>query len=287
MLRHKNVLCYIASDMTSRNSCTQLWLICYYHQRGSLYEFLQRTTLSKKLMLQLCISAVDGLVHLHTVIDGVQGKPPIAHRDIKTKNILVKDDLTCCIADLGLAVLHKGNTIDIAKNNNRVGTKRYMAPEVLDETINAQNFDSFKQADVYAFGLVIWEVARRCVVGGIAEEYKPPFYDVVGHDPSFEEMRKIVCDDEHRPVILNRWHSDETMSILATMMKEMWSQSPTSRLTMLRVKKTLTKSNDSITPVEESYCVAGEKDALMPRSDKAQDSAYSTNLFKSTSEECT
>jgi len=31
-----------------------------------------------------------------------QGKPAIAHRDIKTKNILVKADLTCCIADLGM-----------------------------------------------------------------------------------------------------------------------------------------------------------------------------------------
>lgn len=32
------------------------------------------------------------------------GKPAIAHRDIKTKNILVKRDGSCCIADLGLAV---------------------------------------------------------------------------------------------------------------------------------------------------------------------------------------
>ena len=32
------------------------------------------------------------------------GKVALAHRDIKTKNILVKKDLTCCIADLGLAV---------------------------------------------------------------------------------------------------------------------------------------------------------------------------------------
>lgn len=27
MLRHENVLCYIASDMTSRNSCTQVVLV--------------------------------------------------------------------------------------------------------------------------------------------------------------------------------------------------------------------------------------------------------------------
>ena len=29
------------------------------------------------------------------------GKPAIAHRDLKSKNILVKNNGTCCIADLG------------------------------------------------------------------------------------------------------------------------------------------------------------------------------------------
>jgi len=28
------------------------------------------------------------------------------------------------------------------------------------------HFDSFKRADVYAMGLVFWELARRCNVGG-------------------------------------------------------------------------------------------------------------------------
>lgn len=53
------------------------------------------------------------------------GKPGIAHRDLKSKNILVKKNLTCAIADLGLAVRHESvtDTIDIAPNQ-RVGTKR-------------------------------------------------------------------------------------------------------------------------------------------------------------------
>lgn len=55
------------------------------------------------------------------------GKPAIAHRDLKSKNILVKKNGTCCIADLGLAVRHDSatDTIDIAPNH-RVGTKRYI-----------------------------------------------------------------------------------------------------------------------------------------------------------------
>lgn len=59
------------------------------------------------------------------------GKPAIAHRDLKSKNILVKSNLTCAIGDLGLAVRHdiKTDTVDIP-SNHRVGTKRYMSPEV-------------------------------------------------------------------------------------------------------------------------------------------------------------
>lgn len=40
------------------------------------------------------------------------------------------------------------------------------------------------------------------------EEYKPPFYEYVSSDPSFEDMRKVVVVDQMRPVIPNRWFSD-------------------------------------------------------------------------------
>lgn len=63
-----------------------------------------------------------------------QAKPAIAHRDIKTKNILVKQNKECVLADFGLAVTYyqKTGKLTIAPNP-RVGTKRYMAPEILDE----------------------------------------------------------------------------------------------------------------------------------------------------------
>lgn len=54
------------------------------------------------------------------------------------------------------------NEVDIAPNT-RVGTRRYMAPEVVDESLNKNHFDSYKMADMYSFGLVLWELTRRCI----------------------------------------------------------------------------------------------------------------------------
>ncbi|XP_068948622.1 activin receptor type-1B isoform X2 [Petaurus breviceps papuanus] len=171
-----------------------------------------------------------------------KGKPGIAHRDLKSKNILVKKNGMCAIADLGLAVRHDSSTdtIDIAPNQ-RVGTKRYMAPEVLDETINMKHFDSFKCADIYALGLVYWEIARRCNSGGIHEEYQLPYYDLVPSDPSIEEMRKVVCDQKLRPNIPNWWQSYEALRVMGKMMRECWYANGAARLTALRIKKTLSQ----------------------------------------------
>lgn len=51
-------------------------------------------------------------------------------------------------------------------NNPRVGTKRYMAPEVLSEQIRTDCFESYKKTDIWAYGLVLWEITRRTAVNG-------------------------------------------------------------------------------------------------------------------------
>lgn len=86
-----------------------------------------------------------------------------------------------------------------------------MAPEVLDESLNAHSFEAFKMADMYSVGLVLWEVCRRCASGGkvsTAEPYAIPYHDVVGNDPDFEEMRQAVCVKNIRPTIPVRWEND-------------------------------------------------------------------------------
>ncbi|XP_039287506.1 TGF-beta receptor type-1, partial [Nilaparvata lugens] len=241
MLRHDNILGFIAADNKDNGTWTQLWLITDYHENGSLFDFLNRSTVDVPGMIKMALSISTGLAHLHMEIIGTQGKPAIAHRDLKSKNILVKTNGTCAIGDLGLAVRHDvaTDTVDIPLNN-RVGTKRYMAPEVLDESMNMNHFDAFKRADVYAFGLILWEVARRCNVGGIYDEYQLPFYDLVPSDPTIDEMRRVVCVDMQRPSIPNRWSACQALFGISKVMKECWYQNAAARLTALRIKKTVT-----------------------------------------------
>lgn len=44
---------------------------------------------------------------------------------------------------------------------------------------------------------------------GIVEEYQLPYHDLVPSDPSYEDMREIVCIKKLRPSFPNRWSSDE------------------------------------------------------------------------------
>ncbi|KAM4532993.1 bone morphogenetic protein receptor type-1B-like [Fundulus diaphanus] len=242
LMRHDNILGFIAADIKGTGSWTQLYLITDYHENGSLYDYLKSNTLDVSSLLKLAYSSISGLCHLHTEIYSTQGKPAIAHRDLKSKNILVKKNGFCCIADLGLAVKFNSDTneVDIPPNL-RVGTKRYMPPEVLDETLNRTTFQSFIMADMYSFGLILWEVAWRCTSGGVVQEYQLPYHDLVSTDPSYEDMREVVCIRKQRPLIANHWSSDECLRQMGKLMSECWAHNPASRLTALRLKKTLAR----------------------------------------------
>lgn len=77
---------------------------------------------------ELCIigeSMARGLMYLHEEQPATKCealKPSIAHRDFKSKNVLLKNDLTACIADFGLAlVFHPGQST--GDTHGQVGLK--------------------------------------------------------------------------------------------------------------------------------------------------------------------
>ncbi|NXE57822.1 ACVR1 protein, partial [Casuarius casuarius] len=231
---------FIASDMTSRNSSTQLWLITHYHEHGSLYDYLQRTALDGAGCLALASSIICGLVHLHVEIFGTQGKPAIAHRDLKSRNILVKSNR------------HRGfGSGAAAAGSGRCMCVCLCVCACVCMRVHACTEPGWPRAAGEA-GKEPGQRSRPLppplllLPPGIVEEYRPPFFDVVPSDPSFEDMRKVVCVDQQTPAVPNRLYSNAVLSALAKVMKECWYQSPSARLTALRIKKTLKKLSHSL-----------------------------------------
>lgn len=75
-------------------------------------------------------------------------------------------------------------------------------------SIDVTQFESFRKADMYSLGLVVWEVLLRCVSNGRAEEYSAPYHERVSHDPPFEEMIAVVVQEQYRPPVPARWSGD-------------------------------------------------------------------------------
>lgn len=46
----------------------------------------------------------------------------------------------------------------------QAGTQRYMAPELLDKTLDLQDWGTaLQRADVYSLALLLWEILSRCL----------------------------------------------------------------------------------------------------------------------------
>lgn len=66
-----------------------------------------------------------------------------------------------------------------------------MAPEVLEGAINFSR-DAFLRIDMYACGLVLWEVLSRCKDIGQVGPYKLPFEAETTPHPTLEEISELV-----------------------------------------------------------------------------------------------
>lgn len=113
-----------------------------------------------------------------------------------------------------------------------------MAPEVLEGAINFQR-DAFLRIDMYAFGLVLWELVSRCTaadgeadpsagnvsrlsselhsltfgtLAGPVDEYMLPFEEEVGQHPSLEDMQEVVVHKKLRPCLRDCWQKHTVAS---------------------------------------------------------------------------
>ncbi|XP_034554658.1 TGF-beta receptor type-2-like isoform X2 [Notolabrus celidotus] len=230
-LKHENVLHFLTAE--ERKVEKQYWLITAFHSRGNLQEHLTRNVISWEELHVLGSSLARGVAHLHS--DRLPcGRPKVAivHRDLKSSNILVKTDLTCCLCDFGLGLSLDSNlSVDDLANSGQVGTARYMAPEVLEARLNLENMESFKQTDIYSMALVLWEITSRCEAIGEVKDYEPAYGSKVREHPCVESMKDNVLRDRGRPEILDSWLTHQGIAVICATITECWDHDPEARLT--------------------------------------------------------
>lgn len=88
-----------------------------------------------------------------------------------------------------------------------------MAPEVLERAVNFSK-EAFTRIDMYACGLVLWELATRCVLQeGVIPDYKLPFEEELGPNPTLKDLVESVTYNKIRPKLKASWKSQPVRNI--------------------------------------------------------------------------
>lgn len=90
------------------------------------------------MMKQLCSAIMEA--HRNGII----------HRDIKTQNVLIKNDGTVKVVDFGIALAN--NAMQITSEDSVLGSVHYMAPEIAKGEVASM------QSDIYSLGIVFYEL---------------------------------------------------------------------------------------------------------------------------------
>ncbi|KAI3427397.1 hypothetical protein D9Q98_010312 [Chlorella vulgaris] len=144
-LRHPNIVNFLG--VCHQPPC----ILTEYCSRGSLAEVLfkarQRPRVAAALTwprrLAMALDAACGMLHLHS-------RPvPIVHRDLKSPNLLVDENWRVKVADFNLSRLIQSSS---RSSSMAAMNPRWLAPEVL------RGEHATQAADVFAFGVVMWEL---------------------------------------------------------------------------------------------------------------------------------
>eukprot|EP01119_Soliformovum_irregulare_P020556 TRINITY_DN6680_c1_g1_i2.p1 TRINITY_DN6680_c1_g1~~TRINITY_DN6680_c1_g1_i2.p1 ORF type:complete len:580 (-),score=131.58 TRINITY_DN6680_c1_g1_i2:69-1808(-) len=201
---HKNV-CKFMGVIMEPNYPTSI--LCEYIEGGSLNTWINEGRLEIENMAQaisLVLGVASGMSHIHA--------EDIIHCDLAARNLLIQresDGYTIKVADFGMSHTIKAESYNIEGEINL--PVRWCSPEVL----RTHTFS--KASDVWAFGIVIWEII----------EQKRPYYQ----EPRNKEVFEMITNG----VKLERPKRIETSDEMMELMNWCWKMKPHSRPTFQEI----------------------------------------------------
>nr|XP_023920344.1 putative leucine-rich repeat receptor-like serine/threonine-protein kinase At2g19230 [Quercus suber]POF00384.1 putative leucine-rich repeat receptor-like serine/threonine-protein kinase [Quercus suber] len=155
IVHHKNLVSLTGYCDEGENKA----LIYEYLANGNLKQDLSVTNtnvLTWNQRLQIAMDAAHGLEYLHNGC-----KPSIIHRDLKTSNILLDENMQAKIADFGLSRAFATEN-DSHISTSLAGTLGYLDPE------SQASGNLNKKSDVYSFGIILFELitGRPAIIRG-------------------------------------------------------------------------------------------------------------------------
>lgn len=176
-------------------------LVCSLDKR--IQEWVQNQSPSIEEKMKYAMQLASALHYLHS--------NRIVFRDLKPHNIGFTADNKVKLFDFGLCrELPPDETCQGVYEMSAVGTRRYMAPEIINK--GCYNL----KVDVYGWSVVFWEILTLCV----------PYATY-----STDEHRREVCHGGERPAIHLQWpHSIQNILRLS------WEENVNNRFTMQEVR---------------------------------------------------
>ncbi|XP_055352864.1 uncharacterized protein LOC129598822 [Paramacrobiotus metropolitanus] len=207
-----------------------LSIVMEYVELGNLHNLLhicvdrqvELKIADGRIKKNIIIGIVDGMKALHDA--------GIVHGDLKPQNVLVDRKYQAKITDFGLANLrYKASSVVHTEKSQDYeiigGTAAYMAPESMDST-KESNFSQPKfSSDVYAFGIVLNELATE------EEPYADQYRNFAGHGP-FAAVK--FAQQGRRPRIGEKVRAD-----LVALIKSCWDAKPERRPTFASIQETV------------------------------------------------
>ena len=165
-------------------------IVTDYVPNGSLYDALRHAPRSPRLdgsrKTSIAMGIAAGMASLH--------QQNVMHRDLKSLNILLDRDLMPKICDFGISRFAEG-----PEATQNIGSPHWMAPEMFDQNVSYTN-----KVDVYAFGILLWEMFTEDVPWKQLKPVQIGMTVVQGKRP----VIPITCPHELRDLIQICWHQD-------------------------------------------------------------------------------